>query len=67
MLGSLTGLVRAVAPRPAIGYLAFVILPAFKQRVQTYTRRGVPPSSIRTRWRFGSNRRFVATIEWLRL
>src|SRR5579859_1122261 len=22
---------------------------------------------MRTRWRFGSNRRFVATIEWLRL
>src|SRR5207302_1791829 len=46
---------------------ALTTLPAFRQRVQTYTRRGVPPSSIRTRWRFGSNRRFVATIEWLRL
>jgi hypothetical protein len=44
-----------------------VTLPAFKQRVHTYTRRGVPASSIRTRWRFGSNRRLVATIEWLRL
>jgi len=22
---------------------------------------------MRTRWRFGSKRRFVATIEWLRL
>jgi hypothetical protein len=28
---------------------------------------GVPLSSTRTRWRFGSKRRFVATIEWLRL
>jgi len=42
-------------------------LPAFKQRVHTYTRRGVPPSSIRTRCKFGSKRRLVATIEWLRL
>ena len=46
---------------------ALVTLPAFRQRVQTYTRRGVPPSSIRTRCRFGSKRRLVATIEWLRL
>jgi hypothetical protein len=38
-----------------------------RQRVQTYTRRGVPPSSILTFWRLGLNRRFVATIEWLRL
>jgi hypothetical protein len=35
--------------------------------VQTYARLGEPPISTRTRWRFGSNRRFVATIEWLRL
>ena len=49
------------------GYRALTTLPAFRQRVQTYTRRGVPPSSMRTRWRFGSNRRLVATIEWLRL
>ncbi len=42
-------------------------LPAFRHRVHTYTRRGVPPSSIRTRWRLGSNRRLVATIEWERL
>ncbi len=48
-------------------YLALTILPAFRQRVQTYTRRGVPLSSIRTRWRLGSKRRLVATIEWLRL
>src|SRR5437764_11244551 len=38
-----------------------------RQRVHTYTRRGVPESMIRTRWRLGLNRRFVATIEWLRL
>jgi len=35
--------------------------------VHTYSRRGVPPTSIRTFWRFGLKRRFVATIEWLRL
>ena len=46
---------------------ALVTLPAFRQRVQTYTRRGVPPSSMRTRCRLGSKRRLVATIEWLRL
>jgi hypothetical protein len=46
---------------------AFWTLPAFRQRVQTYARVGLPPSSTRTRWRLGSNRRFVATIEWLRL
>ncbi len=48
-------------------YRALATLPAFRQRVHTYTRRGVPPSSIRTRCRFGSKRRLVATIEWLRL
>ena len=42
-------------------------LPALRQRVQTYTRRGALPTRIRTFWRFGSKRRFVATIEWLRL
>ena len=52
---------------PSVTQRALVILPALRQRVHTYTRRGVPPSSMRTRWRFGSNRRFVATIEWLRL
>jgi hypothetical protein len=31
--------------------------------VQTYSRRGVPLTSIRTFWRFGSKRRLVATIE----
>ena len=35
--------------------------------MHTYARAGRPERSTRTRWRFGSNRRFVATIEWLRL
>jgi hypothetical protein len=35
--------------------------------VQTYARVGFPLRRILTRWRFGSKRRFVATIEWLRL
>jgi hypothetical protein len=35
--------------------------------VQTYSRRGAPATSMRTFWRFGSKRRLVATIEWLRL
>src|SRR5207302_7680050 len=56
----LRGLTRAA-------YAALATLPAFRQRVQTYTRRGVPLSSMRTRCRLGSNRRLVATIEWLRL
>jgi len=34
--------------------------------VQTYARVGLPPITTRTRCRFGSKRRFVATIEWLR-
>ena len=42
-------------------------LDAFRQRVQTYSRRAVPPTSMRTFWRFGLKRRLVATIEWLRL
>src|SRR5262249_21740379 len=48
-------------------YADLATLPALRQRVQTYTRRGLPPSSIRTFWRFGLKRRLVATIEWLRL
>jgi len=44
-----------------------VTLPAFKQRVHTYTRLGAPSTMIRTFCRFGLKRRFVATIEWLRL
>jgi hypothetical protein len=43
-----------------------VTLPLFRQRVQTYARFGVPSTTMRTRWRFGSKRRLVATIEWLR-
>jgi hypothetical protein len=42
-------------------------LPALRQRVQTYTRLGAPPSEMRTFCRFALNRRFVATIEWERL
>src|SRR3954452_16113416 len=42
-------------------------LPPLRQRVQTYARRGTPSTSTRTRCRFGSKRRLVATIEWLRL
>ncbi len=41
--------------------------PAFRQRVQTYTRRGAEPTNTRTFCRFGLKRRLVATIEWLRL
>ena len=46
---------------------ALVTLPALRQRVQTYSRDGEPPTSMRTFWRFGLKRRRVATIEWLRL
>ena len=35
--------------------------------MQTYARVAVPFSSTRMCWRFGLKRRFVATIEWLRL
>src|SRR5262249_53175251 len=45
---------------------AFWILPAFRHFVQTYTRWALPFTIARTRWRFGSKRRLVATIEWLR-
>src|SRR5439155_26287581 len=45
---------------------AFWTLPALRQRVQTYARVALPFKTMRTRWRFGSKRRFVATIEWLR-
>jgi hypothetical protein len=47
--------------------IAFCTLPPFRQRVQTYARVGLPRRRTRTRWRFGLKRRFVATIEWLRL
>ena len=49
------------------GQIALTTLPAFRQRVQTYTRLGAPAINARTFWRFGSKRRRVATIEWLRL
>ena len=42
-------------------------LDALRQRVHTYSRLGVPSTEIRTFCRFGLKRRFVATIEWLRL
>ena len=52
---------------PAGLQAAFWTLPALRQRVQTYSRRGEPPTSMRTFWRFGLKRRRVATMEWLRL
>ena len=59
-------------PRPPDGaaqraYRALVTLPALRQRVHTYTRLGARSTRIRTFCRFGSKRRLVATIEWLRL
>ena len=39
---------------------------ALRHRVQTFTRLRTPFSMILTRWRLASNRRLVATIEWLR-
>ena len=45
----------------------FRTLPAFRQRVQTYSRRGAPSTEMRTFCRFALKRRLVATIEWLRL
>jgi hypothetical protein len=67
-------------PRDAVGHsidppladaieeaqIAFWTFPALRHRVQTYARVALPLSRIRTRWRFGLKRRFVATIEWLR-
>ena len=35
--------------------------------MQTYTRRAVPPTSTRTRWRFGSKRRFDANLQKVRI
>ena len=57
----------AVIRRRAGRQACLVTLPALRQRVQTYSRRGVPPTSMRTFCRFGLKRRLVATIEWLRL
>jgi hypothetical protein len=56
---------RRVAPRRR--QIAFWTLPPLRQRVQTYARVALPLSRTRTRWRFGLKRRFVATMEWLRL
>lgn len=54
------------ARSPKRGY-ALATLSLFKQRVQTYFRTFTPSLRMRTFCRFGSNRRLVATIEWLRL
>ena len=35
--------------------------------MQTYTRLGAPPTSMRTRWRFGSKRRFDANLQKVRI
>ena len=43
---------------------ARVILPAFKHETHTLTRFGVPPTMARTRWMFGTQRRFVRMCEW---
>src|SRR5262249_59818033 len=48
-------------------WMALWSLPRLRERVETYARVGLPRRITRTRWRFGSKRRFVATIEWLRL
>ena len=40
-------------------------LPERMQPVQTWIRRGAPFTSARTRWMFGSHRRFVRRWEWL--
>ena len=50
-----------------LGQSAFVTFDALRHRVQTYSRRGVPFTEIRTFCRFGLKRRLLATIEWLRL
>ncbi len=47
--------------------MALVTLPALRQRVQTYARVALPSMTARIRCRFGLKRRFVATIERLRL
>jgi hypothetical protein len=40
-----------------------VILPERRHPVQTFTRLGVPPTSARTRWMFGFQRRLVRRCE----
>src|SRR5204862_2162658 len=59
--------VRDRGRRDAKPQTALSTLPALRQRVHTYSRRGVSPTMMRTFWRFGLKRRLVATIEWLRL
>ena len=50
-----------VSTRAEIG--ALVILPDLMQPVQTLTRLVVPPTSARTRWMFGFQRRLVRRWE----
>ena len=38
-------------------------LPALRQDVHTFTRFGVPPTTVRTRWMFGLHRRLARTCE----
>jgi hypothetical protein len=45
--------------------VAFWILPALMQEVQTSMRLGAPLTRARTRWMFGFQRRFVRRWEWL--
>ena len=47
--------------------MALATFPPLRQRVHTYARVGEPFRRTRTCWRFGLKRRFVATMEWLRL
>jgi hypothetical protein len=42
----------------------FTTFPALMQEVQTLIRRGLPPTSARTRWMFGFHRRLVRRCEW---
>jgi hypothetical protein len=39
-------------------------LPAFRHEVQTFSRFGVPLTTVRTRWMFGLNRRLVRRWLW---
>src|SRR5262249_37432124 len=54
---------RARTRDELVSQTALVTFPLFRHRVQTYARRATPSTRTRTRWRFGSKRRFVATIE----
>ncbi len=44
-----------------------VTFPERRQRVQTRTRRTVPATRARTRWRLGRKRRRVLLLAWLTL